>query len=176
MPILSPAVRIASPTVGLWAAGWTLLGVLLLHVGARAELIEGRVVAVADGDTLTVLDAGMTQHKIRLAFIDAPERSQAYGQQARRLLADKLFQQPVRVEVLQRDRYRRLVGQVWMEGADINLAMVASGYAWHYSHYARRLQHPDAFERYWRAQEYARAHGMGLWAGPDPVPPWEYRR
>ncbi len=153
-----------------------LLGAVVLHGGARAEVIEGRVVAIADGDTLTVLDAGMWQHKIRLAFIDAPERSQPYGLRARQLLADKLFQRQVRVDIFQRDRYRRLVGRVWMEGGDVNLAMVASGYAWHYSRYARRLQNRDDFEQYRRAQEYAREHGMGLWGDQNPIPPWEYRR
>ena len=46
---------------------------------ANAETVSGRVVGVADGDTITVLDADKVQHKIRLDGIDAPEKKQAFG-------------------------------------------------------------------------------------------------
>jgi endonuclease YncB( thermonuclease family) len=44
-----------------------------------ADTLTGRLVLVTDGDTIVVLDAGNTRHKIRLTGIDAPERGQAYG-------------------------------------------------------------------------------------------------
>jgi endonuclease YncB( thermonuclease family) len=56
---------------------------LLLLSVAHAETISGRVVGVADGDSITVLDTSMTQHKVRLAGIDAPERSQPFGQRSK---------------------------------------------------------------------------------------------
>ena len=43
------------------------------------NVIEGKVVGIADGDTLTVLDADHNYHKIRLIGIDAPEHGQDYG-------------------------------------------------------------------------------------------------
>ena len=49
--------------------------VLLLFVGSAWADITGRVVAVTDGDTIKVLDADNTQHKVRLTGIDAPEKS-----------------------------------------------------------------------------------------------------
>jgi endonuclease YncB( thermonuclease family) len=64
----------------------------------------GKVVKIADGDTITVL-LNKTQHKIRLEGIDAPEKGQAYGTKARQALADKIFGQTVRVEWTKRDRY-----------------------------------------------------------------------
>lgn len=46
---------------------------LLVGIGpAKADVLTGRVVGVSDGDTITVLDATKTQHKIRVAGIDAP--------------------------------------------------------------------------------------------------------
>jgi hypothetical protein len=44
-----------------------------LTIAAHAQTIQGRVVGISDGDTITVLDAKRTQHKVRLAGIDAPE-------------------------------------------------------------------------------------------------------
>ncbi len=52
---------------------------LALACTAHAETITGRVVGIADGDTITVLDADKVQHKIRLSGIDAPEKKQPFG-------------------------------------------------------------------------------------------------
>ncbi|MEW9898585.1 thermonuclease family protein [Chitinivorax sp. PXF-14] len=159
--------------------GWLLALALLMlacHAGARpVEWVEGTVVAVADGDTVTVLDAEQVQHKIRLAFIDAPEKHQAFGQRAKQALADRVFRQPVRVEVVDKDRYGRSVGRIWLQDTDINLAQLADGYAWHYQQYARRGQSKSDFARYQEAEKSAREQGLGLWSDADPVPPWLYR-
>ena len=88
------------------------LGFALAAVGAYAETLAGRVVNVADGDTLTVLDAAQRQHKVRLADIDAPEKGQAFGQRARESLAALCAGQPAEVEQAGRDRYGRVVGRV----------------------------------------------------------------
>src|ERR1700728_4032432 len=91
--------------------------------------LTGKVVAIADGDTLTVLDDSKTQHKIRLAGIDAPEKGQAFGNKAREALGDKVFQQSVRIEVIDIDRYHREVGRIFLGGRFINMEMVAGGFA-----------------------------------------------
>ena len=54
-------------------------------------MITGKVVSVADGDTITVLDADKTQHKIRLNGIDAPEKAQPFGQRSKQSLSDLVF-------------------------------------------------------------------------------------
>jgi len=80
--------------------------------------LTGRVVAIADGDTLTILDGSNTQHKIRLAGVDAPEKGQPFGTKARDNLADKVFKQEVRVEVIDVDRYHRQVGRIFLSAAE----------------------------------------------------------
>jgi endonuclease YncB( thermonuclease family) len=50
-----------------------LLATLLLPNSANAATLIGVVVGVSDGDTIKVVDASNTQHKIRLLGIDAPE-------------------------------------------------------------------------------------------------------
>jgi hypothetical protein len=81
---------------------------LLAH---EPKTITGKVVAIADGDTLTVLDTANTQHKIRLHGIDAPEKGQAFGTKARENLAAKVFGKIVRVEVVDVDRYNARSGE-----------------------------------------------------------------
>jgi endonuclease YncB( thermonuclease family) len=94
--------------------------------------ITGKVVAIADGDTLTVLDDAKVQHKIRLAGIDAPEKRQAFGTKAREALAAKVFGKAVRIDVIDVDRYRREVGRIYLGDRFVNMEMVRDGFAWRY--------------------------------------------
>ena len=59
-----------------------VLGLFYTGTAGGQGVIEGRVVSVADGDTLTVLALGNSPEKIRFAFIDAPEKTQPHGQAA----------------------------------------------------------------------------------------------
>jgi endonuclease YncB( thermonuclease family) len=131
--------------------------------------ITGKVVKIADGDTLTVLDGSNTQHKIRLAGIDAPEKGQPFGTKARENLAGQVFGQSVRVEVIDVDRYHREVGRIFLGERFVNMEMVRDGFAWRYVTYDK----PGEFTA---AEADARDHRRGLWADPNPVPPWEWRR
>jgi len=158
-------------------AGWRRAAGALQSIGAAREGdpvpafdFSGRVVRVADGDTVSVLDAGNTQHKVRLFGIDTPERDQPYGQAARRALADLVGNRRVGVVVVATDDYGRQVGTLYRGDTNINLAMIAGGHAWWYRHYApheRRLA---------VAEQAAREQRLGLWANPQPVPPWDWRR
>jgi micrococcal nuclease len=131
--------------------------------------VSGKVVKIADGDTLIILDGANTQHKIRLAGIDAPEKGQPFGTKAREPLAGKVFGQTVRVEVIDVDRYKREVGRTYLSERFINMEMVRDGLAWRYVQYDK----PGEFAA---AEADAREHRRGLWADPNPVPPWEWRR
>ena len=66
----------------------------------------GRVVRII-GDALVLLDATETQHKIRLAGIDCPERKQPWSTRAKQALSDYVFNQDVTVDWNKRDRYKR---------------------------------------------------------------------
>ena len=143
---------------------------LLLFSGNvySAERIEGRVVGVHDGDTLTLLVTGNQQIKIRLAQIDAPESNQAFGQKSRQSLAEMVFNKSVTVEKETVDKYGRTVGTVFIDGMDVNKNQVARGMAWMYRKYA----HDRTLVQIENNARQARA---GLWADPNPVPPWEFR-
>ena len=89
-----------------------------------------------DGDTLVVLDATKTQHKIRLAGIDCPEHGQPWGTRAKQALSDYVFDRQVTVEWSKLDRYSRIVGKVLDGQQDVNLALVRDGMCWWYRKYA----------------------------------------
>ena len=95
--------------------------VLLCGVSIHAATIGGRGVGVADGDTVTVLDAEKVQHKIRLGGVDAPERRQDFGNRSKQSLSDLVFAKLVAVESTKKDRYGRAVGKVLVDGVDANL-------------------------------------------------------
>lgn len=151
-----------------------LFVVALLALPSQAELISGRVVHVADGDTVTVLDAGKVQHKIRLAGIDAPEKSQAYGERSRESLAELVANRTVIVDTDKQDRYGRRVGKILLDGKDVNIEQIRRGLAWFYRHYDRELSDADR-QSYDREEVEAKDHRRGLWADPQPIPPWEFR-
>ena len=115
-----------------------VLGLFYTGTAGGQGVIEGRVVSVADGDTLTVLALGNSPEKIRFAFIDAPEKTQPHGQAAKQALSARVFGRQVKVEVVEKDRYGRHVGRVWLDHVDVNLAQVQDGYAWHYAQYAKK--------------------------------------
>ncbi|MFM1924898.1 MAG: Thermonuclease precursor [Pseudomonadota bacterium] len=156
----------------------TLLFVLLNLVvfGVSAEtILDGRVVEVADGDTLTVLDAQKKTHKIRLLGIDAPEKAQAFGQKSKESLSGLAFQKQVQVRSSKKDRYGRTVGQVFVGNMDVCLEQVKLGMAWHYKTYQRE-QTPEDRVLYDRAESQAREQRVGLWQDPSPIEPSAFRR
>ena len=106
----------------------TLFGFALLIGSAWADQLTGRVVGIADGDTLTVLTAQRQQHRVRLTGIDAPEKRQAFGQVSRRHLSDLAYDKTVSVVFHKRDRYKRILGKVLVNGVDV--ASIRSNPGW----------------------------------------------
>ena len=142
---------------------------------ALADTLIGKVVGVADGDTITVLDGQQAQHKIRLMGIDSPEKSQPFGQNAKQSLSDLVFGHSVNVEWQKLDRYERILGKVLVNGKDANLEQVRRGMAWHFKKYDRE-QEPFDRASYSQAEIEARMGNRGLWSEPEPIPPWDWRK
>lgn len=140
-----------------------------------AQTLSGRVVRVADGDTITVLDSSNTQHRIRLEGIDAPESHQAFGTQSKKNLSEMVFGKDVTVVYQKTDQYGRLVGKIVLDGKDVNLEQVKAGMAWFYKEYQRE-QTPEDRESYAKAEDEARTARRGLWQDADPVEPSAFRK
>jgi endonuclease YncB( thermonuclease family) len=137
---------------------------------AQAYDLTGRVVRVADGDTLTILDSKQKKHKIRLFGIDSPESQQPYYKAAGKALSRLTSGKDVDVVIKDTDSYGRTVGVIYLDNIDINLEMVTLGYAWWYRRFAR------SDEDLKQAEQFARSRKLGLWGDPDPIAPWDWRR
>lgn len=136
----------------------------------------GTVSKVYDGDTLHVIDGDGAKHKIRMAYIDAPEMKQAYGTRSRDNLRAAAEGRKVSVRVFDTDRYQREVAQVFVGKTDLNLMQVQDGAAWHYESYAKKQQDKADFADYADAQIQAERERKGLWKAKNPQAPWAYRR
>lgn len=152
-----------------WKWMLLLLPLWLACTGVEKNKASGNVVSVADGDTFTMLDAANQQVKVRLHGIDCPERAQDFGQVARQKLSALVFNQPVRLEVMDTDRYGRTVAIVYTQnGLCVNEELLKAGLAWHYTRY-------DDNEAWARMEKEARKNKTGLWSQPQPVAPWNWR-
>lgn len=127
----------------------------------------GKVIGIADGDTLTLLVAGRPL-EIRLAGIDAPEYGQAFGERSKQSLAALCFGKTAQYQVRDVDQYGRTVAVVACAGTEANRYQVENGFAWVYRRHNR-----DASLLI--LEEEAREMQRGLWADDNPVPPWRFR-
>jgi len=150
----------------------TLFLIFLLIFPCLTWAWPGKVVGIADGDTITVLREGKQQVKIRLYGIDCPERGQAFSRKAKQFISEMVFGKEVEVEPVDVDRYGRLVALVTISESLVNEELVNAGFAWVYTRYCDR----PICERWKVLENEAREAKRGLWADPNPLPPWEFRR
>ncbi len=155
---------------------------LVLAPHVWAETFTAKVIGVSDGDTIKILTehpcdtggdclSGKVQYRVRLAEIDTPEKKQPFGSKAKSALSDLVFGRIIKVEQIDKDRYGRIVANIYVNGEWVNAEMVRSGSAWVYRQYAKT---PELF----KLEEEARDEKRGLWALPESerMPPWEWRR
>jgi endonuclease YncB( thermonuclease family) len=152
----------------LLAAFVTLLLPILSH--AEIRMIEDKVLHVADGDTITVLDSNKQPHRICIAGINAPEKGPPFGNASRKMLGELVSGKEMRVEFQKYDRYGCIVFKVWVlppdcpkcgKTLDVGLAQITSGIAWWFRRYAHE-QSPEDQGRYEFAEQEARSKKGGL--------------
>jgi len=142
--------------------------------GIASSQFSGRVISIADGDTITVLTADNRQVKIRLYGIDCPESRQAFGNRARQTTSDAVSGKEVTVQPIETDKHGRTVGIVSISG-DYNLdtLLVREGMAWVYPQFCKREKVCKPLRE---LEKTAKSEKRGLWADKEPIPPWEWRR
>jgi endonuclease YncB( thermonuclease family) len=155
-----------------------LLSFLLIFsvcTASASKILQGKVVSVADGDTITVLDTEKTQHKIRLQGIDAPEKAQAFGAKSKQALYEMVHGKTVQVSFEKSDKYGRILGKVLLDGQDICHQQIKAGLAWHYKKYQNQQPLVDR-DDYSASETAAKSEKLGLWSDPRPVAPWDFRK
>lgn len=143
--------------------------VLLTACSFENKTLGQTVIRVSDGDSLILVDSQGKQTRVRLGEIDAPEKGQAFGNRAKRSLADICLGKIVEINRQDVDQYGRVVARVRCNGVDANAEMVRMGYAWVYDKYAKDQSLYDL-------QSSAREQRIGLWQQSGAIPPWEFRK
>jgi micrococcal nuclease len=170
-PIRSPAPHSAKPLPSASASAETTA----VEKPAEPKQVEAgwvvaRVVAIHDGDTVSVLTDSKIMMKIRVHGIDAPESKQAFGNVAKSRAAALVMGTMVAFNPASKDRYGRTVSKITLpDGSDFGKIMIREGLAWHYLQYAK--DEPE----YAKAEAFARETKRGLWSEGTQTPPWEWR-
>jgi SNase-like nuclease len=128
-----------------------------------------KVVGVSDGDTFKVLYQENQEIKVRLNHIDAPEKGQPFGKNAKKFASDLCFGKEVKiVRQKKKDRYQRIIAEVFVGQTNINKEIVRAGYAWHFKKYSSDREYDEI-------ETEARENKRGLWQDKNPVAPWTWR-
>jgi endonuclease YncB( thermonuclease family) len=135
---------------------------------------KGTVVSIADGDTFDLRIAGGRVIRVRFGGIDTPEHGQTHSWRSRQALRALIRGKTVAVNCYKQDPRGRQVCRVFVADEDMGLEMVERGAAWHFKAFAKE-QTADERQAYAAAEDTARAAKRGIWALPNPMPPWECR-
>ncbi|QBL11268.1 thermonuclease family protein [Campylobacter helveticus] len=132
---------------------------------------QGRVLRVIDGDTIELLvkqeDIKQSPKiKVRLFGIDAPEKKQAFGKEAKEFLSSLILDKEITLIINDKDKYQRTIGTILLNDKDINKEMVKNGYAWAYEEYSTK---------YLAHQADAQMFKLGLWKSGGAIKPSEFR-
>lgn len=139
--------------------------------------------SVYDGDTFRVFNPAIGEElKIRLACIDAPEKTQQLGIASRDYLRSLLNKNPKKLIVQRRDtdRYGRIVAEVFIpteqgdEEIPVNAMMIKDGMAYFYEDFAKSCS--DNAQLYANLEKEAQRSRAGVWKNPNSIKPWDYRK
>jgi micrococcal nuclease len=146
---------------------------------APIRIVTATITKISDGDTVQAITAEGTKLKVRLYGIDAPETrkgkipGEPFGNDSRNYLASLITQKSVRVEILDIDRYRRMVAILWLNDRNVNLEMIAAGMAEAYGEYLKKPYRSPFLQ----AEQEAKARGKGIWSqGSRYERPSQFRR
>jgi len=132
--------------------------------------IKGKVISIKDGDTVVVLLAGNTQQTLRLAEVDCPESSQAFGKNAKAYTGSQVFGKTVTFYTVGKDRYGRSVAGVFYDNDKyLSREIVKAGFGWWYFKASKNTELQ-------KLQDEAKQKKLGLWADRNPVSPWDFRK
>ena len=154
---------------------------ILTYNDVRSENINkiSGFAKVVDGDTIKI-----NSKKIRLYGIDAPEKKQKCkktyltisfmsftkdymcGEVSTQKLIKKINKQKLNCNILDVDRYKRLIGECFKRNINLNSWMVSNGYAVAYRKYSKK---------YLSDEINAKNNKLGIWQGKFEMP-WDYRR
>lgn len=181
-----------------WRMVWIIPGGLLLfasclhnpdrqssHMGTSQPLASAPISEywdvkyVSDGDTITLIK-GIETRKVRFCGIDTPEKKQEGGPEAKAFVEKAISDSNNKVAVafVEKDKYGRWVGEVFVNAGSenealLNAELILEGHAWPYKRYWGNCPNRLPLEL---AEEMANKSGKGIWLKPGAIAPWDWRR
>ncbi len=146
-----------------------VIPIIFCFNNSNAQIIfTGKVVKIIDGDTFDLLLQNNTTMRVRMNGIDCPEKKQPFFKNAKQALANYIFGKIVKLNSKSKDKYKRTLADVFCKNENINLKMIANGFAWHFKKYSSDIILS-------KAEINARVKKIGLWSLPNPIAPWDFR-
>lgn len=147
----------------------TLL-LFLICTFANAQNLTGKVIKIKDGDTVVVIDAANNQTTLRLAEVDCPEKTQAFGTKAKQFTSDAVYLKQVKYEVTDIDRYGRSIAKIYYDDNKyLSAEIIKNGFGWQYKQYSTS-------KLLAQLEQEARQNKRGLWVDANPIYPSDFRR
>lgn len=141
---------------------------LLVSVELGAQ-VSAQVIRIKDGDTVVVLLAGNIQKTLRLAEVDCPEKSQAFGKNAKQFTSEQVFGKQINFIATDTDRYGRTIAKIYYDQKYLSAEIIKAGFGWWYYKYSND-------KSLGKLQKQAQSQKIGLWQDAAAMAPWDYRR
>lgn len=135
------------------------------------DTLIAKVVGIKDGDTVVVLDSLNNQTTLRLAEVDTPEKSQAFGTKAKQFTSDQIYLKTIKYIVTDTDRYGRSIAMIYYDEDNkyLSAEIIKAGMGWHYKRYSTSKE----LALY---EVEAKETKKGLWVDANPIEPSEWRK
>lgn len=147
-----------------------ILILMIWSYSCSSQTGVGKIIGIKDGDTVVLLDSNYSQITIRLAEVDCPEKSQAFGKNAKQFTSNAVYLKNVKYKVETIDRYGRIVAQIYYEnGKYLSEEIIKNGYGWHYKKYSKS-------ELLAKLENQAKKKRIGLWVDDNAIAPWNWRK
>lgn len=146
--------------------------------------VWGTARAVPDATNLVVVTPELRRYDVRLLGVEPPEpprpgrpgaqptEGQPFGPEAAKYLRDLVVDKQVQLDTYGKDRLGRTLAVVWLGDLSVNLILVKEGLAW----VSPNVPVTKVRVELEVAERQAQVGKYGLWALPNPEPPWEFRK
>ena len=144
---------------------------LFINLTFSQITLNAKVVGIKDGDTVVVLDSLNNQTTLRLAEVDTPEKSQAFGTKAKQFTSDQIYLKTIKYVVTDTDRYGRSIAMIYYDEDNkyLSAEIIKAGMGWHYKRYSTSKELA-------LLEDNAKKNKIGLWVDNNPIAPWEFRK
>ncbi|SHH89009.1 Endonuclease YncB, thermonuclease family [Flavobacterium frigidimaris] len=142
---------------------------LLIFFSLSLYSQSGKIIRIKDGDTVVLLDSDNNQITLRLAEVDCPESSQAFGKKSKEFTSNEVGNKMVSYKIINTDRYGRYIAKIFYNNKYLSEEIIRNGYGWHYKQYSKSKKLSDL-------EINARNKKIGLWNDKKPIEPYMYRK